>query len=42
MLMNHPVPEQEARLVLETVSRQSGHIYRLSDVDVKIEEVPHG
>jgi hypothetical protein len=37
MLVNHPVPEKEARLVLQMASRLSEQIYRLEKVDVKLE-----
>ena len=36
MYANEPVPEEEARLVLQVVSRQTGHIYRIEHVDMQL------
>ena len=43
MLDGEPVSEKEAQFVMQMVSRQSEHIYRLEEVDVKLmeEEAQH-
>lgn len=38
MLSGEPVSEREARLVLQTVTRQTGHHYTLENVDVQLTE----
>jgi hypothetical protein len=39
LLLDQPIPEDKARLLLQMASRMSEHIYRLEQVDLKIEGV---
>jgi hypothetical protein len=41
LLRDQPIPEDEARLLFQMVSRMSEHIYRLEQVDIKIEGVDY-
>jgi len=37
LLADEPIPEQEARRILETISRETGQAYTLENVDVRTE-----
>jgi hypothetical protein len=41
LLRDQPIPEDEARLLFQMVSRKASHIYRLEQVNRKIEEVQY-